>query len=85
MLRVEFTIEPFIEGRLEPHVTDAISAVEARGYRVEIGPFGSSCDVPADDVGAVVGTLTDAALGSGASHVTVHVAAPDTSPTGAST
>ncbi|MEM9514954.1 MAG: thiamine-binding protein [Actinomycetota bacterium] len=89
MVHVEFTIEPFIEGRMGAHVTDAIAAVEARGHRVEIGPFGSSCDVPDSDVGTVVGTLTDAALTSGASHVTVNVTADapgnETSENGAAT
>ncbi len=78
MVHVEFTIEPFIEGRLGAHVTDAIAAVEQRGHRVEIGPFGSSCDVPVGDVGAVVSALTSAALASGASHVALNVAADAT-------
>jgi uncharacterized protein YqgV (UPF0045/DUF77 family) len=71
---VEFTIEPFVEGRPGPHVTAAIAAAEARGLAVEIGPFGSSVVVELAEIGAVIGVLSDAAMANGATHVSVHVA-----------
>jgi uncharacterized protein YqgV (UPF0045/DUF77 family) len=71
---VEFTIEPFVEGRPGPHVTAAIAAAEAFGLDVEVGPFGSAVSVDLDDVGAVIAALTDAAMANGATHVSVHVA-----------
>jgi uncharacterized protein YqgV (UPF0045/DUF77 family) len=71
---VEFTIEPFVEGRPGPHVTAAIAAAEARGLDVEVGPFGSSVIVDLTEVGGVIGALTDAAIANGATHVSVHVA-----------
>jgi uncharacterized protein YqgV (UPF0045/DUF77 family) len=71
---VEFTIEPFVEGRPGPHVTAAIAAVEAGGLDVEVGPFGSSVVVDLTEVGTVIAALTDAALANGATHVSVHVA-----------
>lgn len=74
MAYVEFTIEPFVEGRPGPHVTAAIAAAEARGLEVEVGPFGSSVVVDLADVGGVIGVLTDAAMANGATHVSVHVA-----------
>lgn len=74
MAHIEFTIEPFVEGRPGPHVTAAIGAVEALGIAVDIGPFGSSCAVDATDAGAVVSAVTDAAMANGATHVNVHVA-----------
>ena len=74
MAYVEFTIEPFVEGRPGPHVTAAIAAAEARGLAVEIGPFGSSVVVELAEVGAVIGVLSDAAITNGATHVSVHVA-----------
>ena len=73
MFRLEFTIEPFVEGRPGPHVTAAIDAVIARGVEVEMGPFGSSCTVAEEDVGTVVEALTAAAVGHGASHVSLHM------------
>lgn len=83
---VEFTIEPFVEGRPGPHVTAAIDAVRHREVEVEIGPFGSSCVVDEDGAGALVAAITDAALANGATHVSVHVArdVPDASPAYAS-
>ena len=74
MAYVEFTIEPFVEGSPGPHVTAAIDAARGHGADVEIGPFGSSCTVELEAVGAVVRSVTDAAFDNGASHVSVHVA-----------
>jgi uncharacterized protein YqgV (UPF0045/DUF77 family) len=71
---VEFTVEPFVEGSPGPHVTAAIEAARGHGADVEVGPFGSSCIVGLDDLGAVVRSVTDAAFANGASHVSVHVA-----------
>lgn len=74
MAYVEFTIEPFVEGRPGPHVTAAIDAAREHDVDVEIGPFGSSCAVAIDGVGALVAAVSDAAFANGATHVTVHVA-----------
>jgi uncharacterized protein YqgV (UPF0045/DUF77 family) len=71
---VEFTVEPFVEGRPGPHVTAAIEAARRRGADVDVGPFGSSCEVELAEVGALVGSISDAAFGQGATHLTVHVA-----------
>jgi uncharacterized protein YqgV (UPF0045/DUF77 family) len=70
---IEFTVEPFVEGRPGPHVSAAIDAARAHGLDVDIGPFGSSCRVDVEQVGAVVAAVTDAALANGATHVNVHV------------
>ena len=72
MVHVEFTIEPFIEGEPGLHVTAAIAAARNCNVTIDVGPFGSSCDVPLADVGALLAALTDAALSNGASHVSVH-------------
>ena len=74
MAYVEFTIEPFVEGRPGPHVIAAIAAAEVRGLDVEVGPFGSSVIVDLAEVGGVICALTDAAMANGATHVSVHVA-----------
>jgi uncharacterized protein YqgV (UPF0045/DUF77 family) len=71
---VEFTIEPFVEGRPGPHVTAAIAAAEDRGLDVEIGPFGSAFVVELDEIGAAIGAISDAAMANGATHVSVHIA-----------
>ena len=74
MAYVEFTIEPFVEGRPGPHVTAAIEAARTHGVEVDMGPFGSSGSVGLDAVGALVASVSDAAFANGATHVTVHAA-----------
>ena len=72
MLLLEFTIEPFVEGRPGPHVMSAIEAARAFGYEIDFGPFGSSCTVPADQAGEVARAVLDAAFANGATHVSLH-------------
>lgn len=74
-MRLEFIVEPFVDGRPGPHVTAAVAAVEALGCVVEFGPFGSSVAVPLDRLGTVAAALLDAAYANGASHVNIHVEA----------
>ncbi len=74
MLQLEFTVEPFVEGLPGPHVTAAVSAVEAVGAQVEFGPFGSTCVTSAESMPTVIAELVRAAFANGASHVTMHVA-----------
>jgi hypothetical protein len=70
---LEFTIEPFVEGRPGPHVVAAVDAASAFGADVDFGPFGSSCVVADDLVPDVVAAVTRAALEHGATHVSLHV------------
>lgn len=77
MQRVEFTIEPFVEARPGPHVTAPAEALSRLGIDVEVGPFGSGCDVPSDQVGNVVATVVRVAVENGATHVNVDVSAID--------
>jgi uncharacterized protein YqgV (UPF0045/DUF77 family) len=75
--RLEFTIEPFVEGRPGPHVTAPIDALVALGIEVEVGPFGTSCTVETSRSAAVVATIVEHALEHGASHVNIDVTAED--------
>jgi len=77
VVHVEFTIEPFVEGDPGSHVLAAVASARRVGVVVDMGPFGSTCDVPSKDVGALVGAITDAAIGHGATHVSIHVEATD--------
>ena len=78
MQRVEFTIEPFVEGQPGSHVTQPIAAVRALGVEVEIGPFGTVCNVHDDRIAEVVSTIVGTALSYGATHVNLDIAAqPD--------
>jgi len=72
VLLIEFTIEPFVEGQPGPHVISAIEAAQALGFEIDFGPFGSSCSVPAAEVGEVARAVLDAAFANGATHVSLH-------------
>jgi len=72
VIHVEFTIEPFVEGRPGSHVSAAIDAARMQNVTVDVGPFGSSFDVELNDVGRLVGAVTAAAFANGATHVSVH-------------
>lgn len=73
MQRVEFTIEPFVEGHPGLHVTEPIAAVRALGVDVELGPFGTGCSVDDSIAGAVVAAVVETAFRHGASHVNIDV------------
>jgi hypothetical protein len=72
VLLLEFTIEPFVEGRPGRHVVAAVAAAEALGASIDFGPFGSSCEVSADQAGAVADAIITAAFANGATHVSLH-------------
>jgi uncharacterized protein YqgV (UPF0045/DUF77 family) len=76
--RVEFTVEPFVEGHPGPHVTAPLDAVRAHGFDVEFGPFGSEFVTPTAKTPAVVAAILEAAFANGATHVTIDVAGMET-------
>ncbi|MCU0259622.1 MAG: thiamine-binding protein [Ilumatobacteraceae bacterium] len=84
MHQLEFTIEPFVEGRPGPHVTAAIEALEALGATVDVGPFGSSCTGTTDQLPELVAAVTRAALANGATHVTLDIGVVTDRPEGSS-
>lgn len=73
--QLEFTVEPFVEGKLGPHVQAAIDAAAAMGAQVEIGPFGTTVLAEAAVMPEVVAAVTRAAFDHGATHVTLDLAA----------
>jgi uncharacterized protein YqgV (UPF0045/DUF77 family) len=74
MLVVEFTVEPFVEGKPGPHVTSAVAAVEAHDIAVEFGPFGSVFRVGEATMPTVIADMMRAAYANGATFVSVSVA-----------
>ncbi len=73
--RAEFLVEPFTEGLLGPHVEAAIGAVKRHDVTSEVGAFGTSVEGSLHDVMAAIESVVDAALGSGATRVTVNLTA----------
>lgn len=77
VLHVEFLIEPFVEGRPGRHVTAAIAAAESLGAAVDVGPFGSSCDVEEDRLPDVLAAVGREAFAHGATHVNLQISRLD--------
>ncbi len=75
MQQLEFTVEPFVEGDIGPHVQAAIDAALATGADVEIGPFGTSVRAEAEAMPGVVAAVSRAAFAHGATHVSLHITA----------
>ncbi len=73
MLRVEFTVEPFVEGNPGRHVMAAVDAVRHLGPEIEFGPFGSEFTALDDVAVAAVSALVGAAYSNGATHVNLHI------------
>lgn len=84
MLRVEFTIEPFVDGQPGPHVLEAVAAVEALGLTVDFGPFSSSFTAEAAAVAHAVSALLGRAYAHGATHVSLHIEPADAGDVGSS-
>lgn len=70
-IKVEFTIEPFVEGSVPAHVQAAVSALETMGLAPEVGPFGTSFETDGATVGRAVAAVMDAAYANGATYVSV--------------
>ena len=75
--RVEFTVEPFVEGQPGRHVTASVEAVRALGVEVEFGPFGSECTADSERTPDVVSAIVRAAIDNAATHVTIDITALD--------
>jgi uncharacterized protein YqgV (UPF0045/DUF77 family) len=77
VLRIEFTVEPFHEGAPGPHVQAAVDAARAAGLAVDFGPFGSSVEGDDEPVLAAADAVARAAIGAGATRVSMQIARPD--------
>ncbi len=72
-IKVEFTVEPFVEGGPGPHVRAALDQVRARGLNVEIGPFANTMDGEHHQLLKALEPLITAALANGATAITFGV------------
>jgi hypothetical protein len=72
-VRLEFTVEPFVDGQPGEHVKAVWRAVEGRGYVLEHGPFSSEAVVSAGEAPSLIQEILRAALWGGATHVSFQV------------
>jgi len=68
-IRIEFTVEPFVDNHPGPHVRAAWQAVEAHGCELLEGPFSSETFLDEEEASAVLGDVLRAALAAGATHL----------------
>lgn len=77
-LVAEFTVHPFVEGRMEPHVKAGVDAARASGLAVEVGPFGTGLAGAREDVVRALMEVIDAALDAGARAVHIKLEVNET-------
>lgn len=68
-VRLEFTVEPFLEGSPGPHVRAAVDEARRLGLEPEMGPFGTTVDGEAAQLLPALGAIVGAALDAGGSRV----------------
>ncbi|MBJ32221.1 MAG: hypothetical protein CL466_13065 [Acidimicrobiaceae bacterium] len=72
-MRIEFTIEPWVEGGHPPYVVAAVSTAEASGLDIDLGPFGTGVEGPADELYRLVPSVLEAAMTAGAERVSLQI------------
>jgi uncharacterized protein YqgV (UPF0045/DUF77 family) len=72
-VRLEFTVEPFVEGSPGPHVSAAVEETRHQGFEPVMGPFGTTIEGDADVVLPALEPIVAAAIEAGASRVTLAV------------
>lgn len=72
-VRIEFTVEPFVDGHPGDHVVAAWSAVEGHGCELVTGPFSAETEVPERAAADIVADVVRAALSHGADRVSFQV------------
>ncbi len=66
---VEFTVYPFVPGRLEPHVAAAVEEARRSGLPIEVGPLGTSVRGELEELVVLLGRVLQAAFAHGATKV----------------
>jgi uncharacterized protein YqgV (UPF0045/DUF77 family) len=72
-LVAEFTIHPFVEGSMEPHVRAGVEAARASGLALDVGPLGTALAGSRDEVLAALSDVLRSAIDAGASAIQVKV------------
>ena len=72
-VRLEFTIEPFVESGPPPYVTAAVEIADKSGLEVDLGPASTGVEGEIDQVAALLPKLVAAAMAKGATRVSFQV------------
>ncbi len=79
-VRLEFTVEPFLEGSPGAHVQAAVDEARRLGLEPEMGPFGTTIDGDSEQLLPEVGAILAAAVAAGASRVALAVSRRQAAP-----
>ncbi len=75
-IKLEFTVEPFVDSKPGPHVKAAIAAASTDPELVvDVGPFGTIVDGERDRVLSITQEILTAAFSTGASRVSLQLTA----------
>lgn len=72
-VKVEFTIEPWVDGDPPERVNLCVAAIQARGVEVEVGPFGTAFVASSDVASSALAEVVSIAYANGATHVSIDV------------
>ena len=72
-MRIEFTIEPWVEGGHPPYVVAAVSTAEDSGLDIDLGPFGTGVEGSPDQLYQLVPSVLEAAMAAGAERVSLQI------------
>lgn len=72
-IRIEFTLEPFVEGAPGPHVKSALDQLRARGIDADVGPFATTIEGEHHILLKALEPLITASMANGASNITLGV------------
>jgi len=78
-VRLEFTIEPFVESGPPPYVSAAVEIAEKSGLAVDLGPASTGVEGGLEQVSALIPKVVTAAMSKGATRVSFQVSAVDKS------
>ncbi len=70
-IRVEFTIEPFVDAEPGPHVEAGLAAVRGMGLDADVGPFGTTIEGPVATIAGALHALLIDAVAAGATRVSI--------------
>ena len=72
-VKVEFTIEPWVDGDPPERVNLCVAAIQARGVDVEVGPFGTAFVTSPEVASSAVADVVSIAYANGATHVSIDI------------
>ena len=71
LCRLEFLVEPFVEGNPGPHVLGSQEILQRHGLEMTLGPFGNTVEGDYETITSVLPTMLKSAFEKGASRISI--------------